>query len=123
MHTKILTRRDFLGLLDFLEGALGFNLGIVCALVGLGKFGLFIDNIALQRLAFLHSVPELLMDLTNPGLVFLVSGLFLCRSLLGFCQRLLEGLHLGRCSYKISWHYGQHKSFILSEPTQGHCMP
>ena len=69
--------------MDFLEGALGFNPGIVCALAGLCKFGLLIRNIALQGLAFLYGVLDLLLDLTDPGLMLFTGGLFLGRSLLG----------------------------------------
>jgi hypothetical protein len=70
------------------------------ALVGLSKLGLLIRNLALQGLAFLYSVLELLLDLTDPGLVLFADGLFLRRSLLGLGQRLFKGLHLGRRSYK-----------------------
>ena len=70
--------------------------GLLCALAGLSEFGLLVRILALQGLAFLHNILELLLDLANPGHVFLTSGLFLCRSLLGLGQRLLEGLHLGR---------------------------
>ena len=90
----------FSGLLDFLEGAPGFNPGIVCALAGLGKFGLLIRNVALQGLAFLNGVLELLLDLINPGLVFFTGSLLLCRFLFGLGQLLFESLHLGRHSYK-----------------------
>ena len=83
MHTKRLTRRDFLGLLDLLEGTLGFNPGLLCALASLGDFGLLIHNVALQGLAFLDGVLELLLDLTDPGLVLFTSDLLLGRLLLG----------------------------------------
>ena len=83
----------------------------MCALAGLGKFG----NVALQGLAFLHGVLELLLDLTDPGLVLFTSGMFLGRSLFGLDQHLLEGLYLGRCSYK---YHGtiiniNHQSFLI----------
>ena len=115
MHNKGLTRRDVSGLLDFLEGALGFKLGMVCALEGLGKFRLLIRNVALQGLAFLHGVPTLLLDLTDPGPVLSAGGLFLGSSPLGLGQRLLEGLYLGCSSYK---YHGtivniNHQSFLI----------
>ena len=98
MHNKSLTRRNFLGLLDFLEGALGFNPGLLCALASLGELGLSIRNVALQGLAFLDGVLELPLDLTNPGLVFFTGGLLLCRFLFGLSQRFLEGFQIGRAS-------------------------
>ena len=96
MHTKSLTRRDFLSLLDLLEGALGFNPGLLCALASLGEFGLLIGNIALQGLKSLDRALELLLRLANLGLVLLVRGTFLGRFVLDLGQRLLEGRHLGR---------------------------
>ena len=77
---------------------MGFKLGIVCALAGLGKFGLLIRNVALQGLAFLDGVLELLLDITDPGLMLFTGRLLLGRSPLGLGQRLLEGLHLGHRS-------------------------
>ena len=90
MHNKSLTHRDFLGLLDFLEGALGFNPGLLSALVSLDEFGLLIRNVALQGLAFLDGVLELLLDLINPGLVFFTGGLLLCRFLFGLGSAFLR---------------------------------
>ena len=74
---------------------MGFGSGILCTLAGLGQFRLLIHNVALQRVALLDSVLELLLDLTNPALMLFLCGLFLGRSVLGLGQRLLEGLHLG----------------------------
>ena len=101
MHTKRLTRRDFLGLLDLLEGALGFNPGLFRALAILGEFGLSSRNIALQGLALPHRVLELLLDLVDPGLELFTGGLLLVSLPLGFCQGLSQGLDLGRgsCTY------------------------
>ena len=96
MHLKFLTRRDLLGRLDFLEGSLGFSSGIVCALVGLGKFGLLIRNVVLQGLALLDGILELLLDLTDLGLMLFACSLFLGRSVLSLGQRLLKGCHPGR---------------------------
>ena len=69
----------------------------MCALAGLGEFRILIRNVALQGLVFLHGVLELLLDLTDPGLMLFTCGLFLGRSLLGLGQRLLEGCYFGRC--------------------------
>ena len=65
LHTKRLTRRNLLGLLDLLEGTLGFNPGGFRALASLGEFGLSSRNIALQGLTLLHSILELLLDLVR----------------------------------------------------------
>ena len=40
LHNECLTRLYLLGRLDFLEGLLGFGLGIFRALEGFGKLGL-----------------------------------------------------------------------------------
>ena len=96
LHKECLTLRYLLGRLDFLEGSLGFCSGIVCTLACLGKFGLLIQNVALQGLALLHGVLELLLDLTNTVLMLFSGGFFLYCSLLSLGQRLLEGLYLGR---------------------------
>ena len=92
LHTKRLTRRDLLGLLDVLEGTMGFNPGRFRALASLGEFGLSSRNIMLQGLAFLHGILELLLDLLKPGLVLLTSGLFLGSFLLGLGQGLFKDL-------------------------------
>ena len=84
--------------MDLLEGALGFGPGLMCALVGRGKFRLLVRILALQGLTFLHCVLELLLDLTNPGLMLFSGSFFLYRSLLVLGQLLLEGLYLGRRS-------------------------
>ena len=97
LHNEILTHRDLLGRLDFLEGTLGFGSGNMCALAGLGKFRLLILKVALQGLVLLDGVLELLLDLTDPSLMLFACGLFLRRPVLGFGQRLLESLCLGRC--------------------------
>ena len=95
MHNESLTHRDLLGRLDFLEGSLGFGSGIVCALVGLGKYKVLILKGALQGLVLLDGVLELLLDLADPGLLLLVCSAFLGRFVFGLGQRLPQGLHLG----------------------------
>ena len=96
LHNESLTRRDLLGRLDFLEGALGFGPGILCTLAGLGKFGLSSLIITLQGVILLDDVLELLLDLTDLGLLLLARGTFLGRFVLGIGQCFLECRHLGR---------------------------
>ena len=102
MHGDRLTRRNLLGRLNLLEGALGFGSDILRALVGLRKFGLLRPKIALQGLELLDSVLELLLGLVNQGLVLLTRGAFLGRFIFGLGQRLLKGRHLDRGPYKSS---------------------
>ena len=83
MQDDRLTRRNLLGRLNFLEGPLGFGSGILCALVGLCKFGLLRLKIMLQGLELLAELLELLLYLADPGLVLLARGLLLGRFALG----------------------------------------
>ena len=83
MHAERLTRRNLLGHLNFLEGALGFGSCILRALAGLCQFGLLRLTIALQGLKFLYRALELLLRLANPGLVLLAQSAFLGRFVLG----------------------------------------
>ena len=62
---------------------MGFGPGLLCALAGLSEFGLVVRTLALQGPAFLHCILELLLDLTNPGLMLFSGAFFLYRSLLG----------------------------------------
>ena len=62
---------------------MGFGSGILCALVGLGKFELLSPRITLQGLVLLDGVLELLLDLADPGLLLLARGAFLGRFVLG----------------------------------------
>ena len=95
LHNKSLTRRDLLGHLDFLEGALDFGSGILRTLVGLGKFRLSSLRITLQGLVLFDGILELLLDLADPGLLLLARGAFLSCFVLGLGQRLLEGRYFG----------------------------
>ena len=99
MHNKSLTCCDLFGRLDFLKGALGFGSGILRALVVIGKFGLLSLRIMLQDLILLDGVLELLLDLTDPGLLLLARDAFLGCFVLGLVQRLIEGRHFGRGPY------------------------
>ena len=83
MHNESLTRRDLLGRLDFLKGALGLGSSLLCALAGLRKFGRLRLRITLQGPILLNGVLELLLDLANPGLVLLARGVLLGRFVLG----------------------------------------
>ena len=83
LHSDSLTRRNLLGRLDFLEGALGFGSSILCALAGLHKFGPLRLRITLQGLVLPNGVLELLLDLADPGLALLARGAFLGRFVLG----------------------------------------
>ena len=83
LHNKCLTRRNLLGRLDLLEGLLGFDSSVLCALEGLGKLGLLSLRVTLQGLVFLDEILELLLDLADPGLLLLARGVFLGRFVFG----------------------------------------
>ena len=83
MHGERFTRCNHLGRLNLLEDALGFSSGILCALAGLGKFGLSILKIMLQGPVLLGGVLELLLGLANHSLVLLARNAFLGRFVLG----------------------------------------
>ena len=108
-----MTRCDLSGLLDFLEGALGFSPGIVCGLASLGEFGLLILYTLFQGLTLLYGFLELLLNLDDPGLVIFTSGLLLGRLLLGLGYRLLKILNFGRRSYYISRHFFSQNNYSL----------
>ena len=83
LHNKCLTCRNLLGRLDLLEGPLGFGSGVLCALEGLGQFGLLSLRVTLQGLVLLDKILELLLDLADPGLLLLARGAFLGRFVFG----------------------------------------
>ena len=95
LHNECLTRRYLLGRLDFLEGLLGFGLGIFCALEGFGKLGRLRLEVMLQGLELLAELLELLLYLPHPSILFLMLGAL--RGCLGFScgQRFLQGCHFG----------------------------
>ena len=76
LHGERLTRRNVLGLLNLLEGVLGFGSCILCALTGLLQFRLLHLTIALQGLKCLDHSLELLLRLGNLCLVLLARGAF-----------------------------------------------
>ena len=99
LHNECLTRRYLLDRLDFLEGLLGFGLGVCRALEGLGKLRLLHLEVTLQGLEFFTEVPELLLYLINPSLLFLTLRALLGRLVFGLGQHFLQGRHFGRGPY------------------------
>ena len=83
LHNECLTRRYLLGRLNLLKGLLSFGLGVLHALEGLRKLGLLRLEVTLQGLEFFAEVLELLLHLTNTGLLFLTLGVLLGRLVFG----------------------------------------
>ena len=96
LHNEILTRSYLLGRLNFLEGLLGFYLGVLHALTGLRKLRLLRLGVTLQGLEFFDEVLKLLLDLINPSLLFFAIGALLGLFVFGLGQHLLKGRHFGR---------------------------
>ena len=94
LHNECLTRRYLLVRLNLLEGLLGFGLGILCVLEGLRKLGPLRPRDTLQGLVLLDKLLELLLNLTNSGLLLFALGAP-CRYAFGLGQRLLQGRHFG----------------------------
>ena len=82
LHKECLTLRYLLGRLDFLEGLLGFSLGICRALEGLRKFRPLRLEVMLQGLELLAELLELLLYLSHPSILLLALGMLCSR--LGF---------------------------------------
>ena len=95
LHNECLTRRYLLDCLNLLEGLLGFGLGILCVLEGLRKLGPLHLRVTLQGLIFLDEILELLLNLSDSGLLLLMLNVLLGRSVLGLRQCLLQGRHFG----------------------------
>ena len=95
LHNECLTRRYLLNRLNFLEGLLGFGLGILCVPEVLRKLGPLRLRVTLQGLVLLDKLLELLLHLINPSLLFLALGALLGRFVFGLGQRLLQGRHFG----------------------------
>ena len=83
LHNECLTRRYLLNRLNFLEGLLGFGLGILCVLEGLRKLGPLRLRVTLQGLVFLEKIPKLLLSLAESGLLLLALGALLGRFVFG----------------------------------------
>src|SRR3954470_6540444 len=96
LHNECLTRRYLLNRLNFLEGLLGFGLGMLCAFEGLRKLGPLRLRVKLQGLVFLDESLELLLHLAYSGLLLLSLDALLGRFVFGLGWHLLQGLHFGR---------------------------
>ena len=79
LHNECLTRRYLLNRLNFLEGLLGFGLGMSCAFKGLRKLGPLRLRVTLQGLIFLDEIPELLLNLADSGLMLIALDALLGR--------------------------------------------
>ena len=77
LHTECLTRRYRSHRLNFLEGLLGFSLGMLCALEGRSKLGLLRLRVKLQSLVLLHESLDLFLHIAHPCLLFLLLGTLL----------------------------------------------
>ena len=84
LHKEFLTLRYLLGCLDFLEGLLGFGLGICRSLKGFGKLGRLRLEVMLQGLELPAELLELLLYLSHPIILLLALGALRIR--LGFCR-------------------------------------
>ena len=96
LHNECLTRRYLLNRINFLEGLLGFGLGMLCAFEGLRKLGPLRLRVKLQGLVFFGESLELLLHLTHLGFLLLPLDALLGRSVFGLGQRLLQGRHFCR---------------------------
>ena len=83
LHNKCLTRSYLLNRLNFLEGLLGFSLGVLCAFEGLRKLGLSRLRVKLQGLVFFGESLELLLYLAYPGLLLFSLDALLGRFVFG----------------------------------------
>ena len=100
LHKECLTLRYLLGRLDFLEGLLGFGLGVGHALEGRRKLRRLCLVVMLQGIELLAELLELLLYLSHPSILLLSLGALRIR--LGFSrgQRFLQGRHFGRGPYQ-----------------------
>ena len=83
LHNECLTRRYLLNCLNFLEGLLGFGLGVLCAFEGLRKLGLSRLRVKLQGLVFFGESLELLLHLAYPGFLLFSLDALLGRFVFG----------------------------------------
>ena len=77
LHNECLTRCNLLGLLNILEGLLGFGLGVLRALEGLRKLRLLRLEVMLQGLELLAELLDLLLYLSYPSILFFTLGVLL----------------------------------------------
>ena len=99
LHNECLTRRYLLGRLDFLDGLLGFVLGVCRALEGPRKLSLLRLEVMLQGLELLAELLELLLYLPHLSILLFTLGALCGRLGFGFGQRFLQGRHFGRRPY------------------------
>ena len=100
LHKECLTLRYLLGRLDFLEGLLGFGLGVGHALEGLHKLRRLRLEVMLQGVELLAELLEILLYLSHPSILLLALGALCSRLVFGCGQRFLQGRHFGRGSYQ-----------------------
>ena len=93
LHNECLTRRYLLHRHNFLEGFLGFGLGIFRALKGFGKLGCLRLEVMLQGLELLAELLEIFLYLPHPSILFLTLGALCGRLGFDFGQRFLQGRH------------------------------
>ena len=99
LHNECLTRRYLLGRLDFLEGLLGFGLGVFRALKVFDKLGPLRLEVMLQGLELLAELLELLLYLPHPSILLFTLGALCGRLGFSLGQRFLQGRHFGRGPY------------------------
>ena len=100
LHKECLTLRYLFCRLDFLEGLLGFGLGIFRALKGFGKLRRLLLEVMLQGLELLAELLELLLYLSHPSILLLALGALRIRLGFGRGQRFLQSRHFGRGPYQ-----------------------
>ena len=83
LHNERLTHRYLLNCLNFLEGFLGFGLGMLCTFEGLRKLGPLRLRVKLQGLVFLNESLELLLHLAYSGFLLLSLDALLGRFVFG----------------------------------------
>ena len=83
LHNECLTRCYLLNRLNFLEGLLGFGLGVLCAFEGLRKLGPLHLRVTLQGLMLLAEGLELLLHLAYSGFLLFSLDVLLGRFVFG----------------------------------------
>ena len=83
LHNESLTHSYLLRYLNFLEGLLGFDVGVLSALTGLRKLGPLRLRVKLQGLVFFSESLELLLHLAHPSLLLFSLGALLGRFIFG----------------------------------------
>ena len=89
LHKECLTLRYLLGRPDFLEGLLGFGLGVGRALEGLCKLRRLRLVVMLQTVELLAKLLELLLYLSHPSILLLTLDALRIRPGFGCRQRFL----------------------------------